>query len=54
MRRGFHLKGEATVGANILKDWITFLPFLDGTHSVFQKLEFSLEASIILIAAKFL
>lgn len=36
IRGSFHLKGKATVGANIFKGWITFLPFWDGTQSVFQ------------------
>lgn len=36
IRKGFHLRGWATVGAKIFKGWITFLPFWDGTHRVFQ------------------
>lgn len=53
-RRGFHLKGEATVGANVFKVWIIFLPFWDGTHNVFQTCKFLLTASIVLIKTKFL
>lgn len=53
-RRGFHLKGEATVGANIFKGLITFLQFQDGTYSIVQIFVFLPTASIVLITAKFL